>query len=122
MNTKPRVLIVEDDPIIAFDLAEELRTRGFASICVADNLRDALRAVGKDPPEAAVIDLMLADGETGATLASILARGGVKVFVTSAQTHPQRKLAAVQHIYMKKPVNADIVAFIIEHDNILSAV
>jgi DNA-binding response OmpR family regulator len=114
----PRVLLVEDDPIVACDLAEELAAAGHCDIAQADCLRDALRAIDGGTPHVAVVDLNLNDGATGAQLAAALARSGVRVCVLSAAVTD--KLVSLPHIYLAKPVPASIVAKVVESQLALS--
>jgi DNA-binding response OmpR family regulator len=56
------ILIVEDEPLIALDIAEGFRTAG-ASVLCAHNLRDGLRLAGHPGLSAAVLDFGLSDGD-----------------------------------------------------------
>jgi DNA-binding NtrC family response regulator len=114
MTSPMRVLIVEDNHIIANDLAEELENRGMHSIQMATCLRDAVRAVDMAFPDVAIVDLTLSDGETGAQIARALARSGVKVCILSGQSTPESILMSVSHTFIKKPAPADVVAQVVE--------
>jgi two-component system, response regulator PdtaR len=107
----PKILVVEDDPIVACDLAEEFAAAGFSDVTQADCLRDALRAIDGRTPHVAVVDLNLCDGATGAQLAAALARSGVRVCVLSASATD--KLSSLPHIYLAKPVPASLVAQVV---------
>ena len=69
-----RLLICEDDPLIALDLAEEAERRA-ASTLVVTNAADALRAIEAFEFTAAIVDLHLTDGRTGPDIARRLADG-----------------------------------------------
>jgi DNA-binding response OmpR family regulator len=56
------ILIVEDEPLIALDIAEGFRSAG-ASVLSAHNLQDGLRFAGHADLSAAVLDFGLSDGE-----------------------------------------------------------
>jgi two-component system, response regulator PdtaR len=111
--TSSRVLIVEDNPIIAHDLADELESRGIMALQFAASLRDALREIGRLMPDVAIIDLNLRDGRTGGQLARALVRSGVKVCVLSGQDHPDHSLMEVNHTFIAKPAPASVVAEIV---------
>lgn len=60
MWTKPRILVVEDEPGIADTLRYVLATDGFTPVCCA-TASEALRAFAADPPALAVLDVGLPD-------------------------------------------------------------
>ena len=53
-----RVLVVEDDPWIAWLIADELTERGY-QVATASNGADALQQVEQSRPDVVVLDLML---------------------------------------------------------------
>lgn len=79
---RPRVLICEDDPILACDLELQLEDLGFDLIGPFAMQTDAIRALRNTTPEAAVIDVELADGAC-TRLAGILRDRGVLTVVVS---------------------------------------
>jgi ActR/RegA family two-component response regulator len=116
---RQRILVVEDDPIIATDLIEALEARQSAEVLVATSLKDAMRMLDGDLPDVAVVDLHLKDGDTGLQLAAALARSGVRVCVFSATL--TERLSHLPHIYMPKPVPSETVATIVETQLALAA-
>ncbi len=110
----PSVLIVEDNAIIANDIADELESRGMNRIQMAGSLREALRAISQNLPDIAIVDLTLRDGRTGAQLARALATSGVKVCVLSGQSTLSPELMSIAHTYIAKPTPSSIVASVIE--------
>lgn len=56
---KPRVLIVEDEALIAFDLERRLTRMGFESVGVADNKDDALDMFRKIHPDLVLMDICI---------------------------------------------------------------
>lgn len=79
-----RVLIVEDEPIVAEDLAELAAAGGHEIVGVAGRASDA-RSLAPLRPDLALVDLHLKDGLTGAAIAADLVRtsGAVVVLVTA---------------------------------------
>lgn len=76
------VLVVEDSPMIASDIARILRSLGVASIKVAHNLADAIEAIDARLPDLAILDTDL--GDTPSTpIASALTERSVR-FVMAA--------------------------------------
>jgi CheY-like chemotaxis protein len=53
------ILIVEDNPIIAFDTEEMLRELGACTIRIANGLEEALEAIKECPPQLALLDINL---------------------------------------------------------------
>ena len=56
--TKPTLLIVEDDPLIALDAAGQAEAAGYATI-VASSVAEAQRIIALEHVDAAVLDFML---------------------------------------------------------------
>lgn len=73
---RPRVLVVEDDPLIGFDLAVELEQAGFAVVGVAPSVNKALILFQQHGCEVAILDVNLGR-ETSAGIARALAAAGV---------------------------------------------
>jgi DNA-binding response OmpR family regulator len=59
------VLIVEDEPLVALDIANSFRKAG-ASVLTASNVQEGLRLAGHHDLSAAVVDFGLHDGEATA--------------------------------------------------------
>jgi len=71
----PKVLIAEDEPIIADMIAEVLVRSGY-DICVARGVAEAIELGKAHKPDLAVIDLHLADGGSGTEIGHWLRRQG----------------------------------------------
>jgi DNA-binding response OmpR family regulator len=72
MNSKLKVLIVEDDFLIA-DLAEELLVGGGFDVCgIAATVEEAVQLGLSQKPDLALIDFRLADGGLGMDVAARL--------------------------------------------------
>lgn len=67
----PRLMVVEDDPLIAMDLEDQLASLGFSVVATAHTLRAALSALETRRPDAAIIDVNLGF-ETAEPLAALL--------------------------------------------------
>ncbi|UIP07632.1 response regulator [Erythrobacter sp. SDW2] len=83
-----RVLIVEDEFLIALEMEEVVRDLGHIPIGVADNLSSAL-AEARDAAtvDIALVDVNLADGATGPEIGRRLAAEfGVQVIFVTANT------------------------------------
>jgi DNA-binding response OmpR family regulator len=79
-----RVLIAEDELILAETLALELETRGASVVEIVDTVRWVTKATqGSSPYDVVVLDLKLADGMAVDLAADLLARG-MPVVIASA--------------------------------------
>ena len=65
MSTPLRILVVEDDPIIAADLVERIVDLGYARPEHFDNGEDALKAMLADPPDLTLMDVQLSGNLDG---------------------------------------------------------
>lgn len=78
-----RLLVVEDEPFIALDLETLAAAAGHEVIGVADTLTEAVDLACTRTPQAALVDLNLRDGMTGAEISRRLSGKGVAVgFIT----------------------------------------
>ncbi|MCD1573400.1 response regulator, partial [Agromyces mediolanus] len=71
-----RVLLIEDNMIIALDTEEMLRELGVPEVLVSGSVTQALRAIEKEVPDFAVLDFNLGE-ESSEPVARELARRGV---------------------------------------------
>lgn len=71
-----RVMIVEDEALLAYALEEDLREAGHEVVGAAPSSRDAIRLAERTHPELALIDIHLLDGPTGVDVARAVAASG----------------------------------------------
>jgi DNA-binding response OmpR family regulator len=79
------ILVIEDEPLIALDVAECFRQAG-ASVLTAFNLRDGLHLAGDADLSAAVVDSGLGDGE-GTAVYERLNEHGIPFVLHSRYSH-----------------------------------
>ncbi len=85
------VLIIEDEPVIALDVAEIVRGLGHRVLGVASRASQAVAKARKDKPGLVLADIQLADGSSGiAAVQSILQSSEVPVVFVTA--FPERLL------------------------------
>ena len=78
-----RVLIVEDEPLIAFDTEHFLSDEGFDIHATVDLVAAAIAALdGGDPIDLVLVDVQLADGSGIEVAEAAHARGVAALFVT----------------------------------------
>ncbi len=81
-RTLGRILIVEDEPLVAFDNEHFLTDRGFKVVATVDSVADAVRTIASDDVDLVLADVNLSDGN-GIDVAYAAQTKGVKVlFVT----------------------------------------
>lgn len=80
----PGVLVVEDEALVAMVVERALEQSGYHVCGVAADQAEALRLAARNPPDFAVVDLMLGDRRDGLGLGRALAQRGVAVLFASA--------------------------------------
>ena len=90
-----KILIVEDEPLVAGSLRFLLELEDHEVTGIADDLESSLAAVESAWPELALVDLGLARGTSGAEVAAALRRRNIAcIFVSgNAPGRPQPELA-----------------------------
>jgi DNA-binding response OmpR family regulator len=82
-------LIIEDEAIIALDLAAELRAFGLDILGLARTYEQAMEVTLRRLPDIAIVDLMLGGVAHGARIARDLGARGVRVVVVSGGERPR---------------------------------
>ena len=82
----PTAIVVEDEAVIALDLACELEGMGFKVIGLAKSPESASKLARRRRPDIALVDLMLGGAAEGERLAAELRAQGVKVRVISGDS------------------------------------
>ena len=78
-----RILIVEDEPLVAFDSEHLLGELGYEVVATVDSLADAVRVIGEEPIDLILSDIKLNGDGDGMDVARAAAAKGVPVlFVT----------------------------------------
>ncbi|TFL17272.1 response regulator [Jannaschia formosa] len=83
-----RILVVEDDPLIAMEIADLLAAQGAEPVGPTPTVRAALAALADGPLDLAVLDLNLR-GECGTPVAAALHEAGVPFVLTSGYARAQ---------------------------------
>jgi CheY-like chemotaxis protein len=89
---RPKVLVVEDEFIVAFDLAETVRDEGFMLAGPYAHGEEALERLDNDHPDCAILDVKLADGDVY-SLADELTERGIPILFHSGHEVPRDLLA-----------------------------
>ncbi len=99
-----RVLVVEDEPLIAFDVADHLKEAGFEVVGPAASVAAALRLMESHGCDMAVLDVNLGR-ETAAPIAHVLSAKSLPFVALSGYSSDQLP-EGFQHVPMlTKPVD-----------------
>ncbi|MFI4984506.1 MAG: response regulator [Solirubrobacterales bacterium] len=101
----PRVLVVDDEPQIVRALKVVLREAGFEAVA-AETAAQALDLAAVKPPDAAIIDLVLPDGDGVEVTRSLREWSRMPILVLSAVGEEEQKVRALEagaDDYITKP-------------------
>jgi CheY-like chemotaxis protein len=114
--SKSRVLIVEDEYLVAADLEAALEDLGYASVGIAQDLETALD-LAQSGPDIALVDVHLRDGETGPLIARRLVEEfAVKVLFVTANPRMVADTQLPGAIgVIGKPCQHDLIAAALEY-------
>lgn len=112
-----RILVVEDDGIIAFDIATRLEEQGYGNVSVAATGADAIRQAEQLRPHLVFMDITLKGGIDGIEAAVIIRdRFGSHIVYVTAHSDPSvrnRAMATSPAGYVLKPyTTADLICAI----------
>lgn len=114
-----RILIVEDEHMIALDLTDILQGAGHNVVGHATTMREAVKLAAKTKPDFALMDMELADGSNGMDAAEALGdKFGVPVlFLTGRGDFMVRAMALdIQPLgFVTKPYQAGEVLAALPH-------
>ena len=87
MTERPKVLVVEDEFIIALDVSETVRDLGYALAGPYPDKERAFLAIEDELPDCAILDVFTGDGEVY-PLADALTNAGVPIIFHSGHVSP----------------------------------
>ena len=88
-HTRPRILVVEDEFIVAFDLCETVEATGYEVDGPHGSLSDGIAAVTDQMPDCAILDVRLGKDEVY-PLADILSAAGIPIVFHSGHADGKR--------------------------------
>jgi DNA-binding response OmpR family regulator len=97
-----RVIIVEDEPLVAENLREDLVEAGFEVVGVAPRVESALKLIEGTGFDVAIIDANLA-GTSAAPAAAALSARGLPFMVLSGYAREQLQREFSEAVYIQKP-------------------
>ena len=92
-RTLRRILIVEDEPLVAFDNEHFLRDAGYEIVATVDTVSEAIGAI-TDKVDLVLADVNLSDGGSGQDVARAAQQKGIPlIFVTGSSPEDAKGLA-----------------------------
>jgi DNA-binding response OmpR family regulator len=108
-GSKPLVLILEDEALIALNLQDELQDAGHEVAGPFTACSAALEWLQTATPDAAILDATLNDGSCY-RVAVELSRRGVPFLIYSGHEEDQQLLAEFHHLtWIEKPVPSEVL-------------
>lgn len=109
MLTGVRVLIVEDEPLVALDLEATFKDAGASVVCALSFVH-AIDVIQRNLIDFAVLDTNLWQGQTSYPISDMLRAAAIPFAVFSAYSAPHQ--GAMAHV--KKPFTSDQVVAVAE--------
>jgi DNA-binding response OmpR family regulator len=109
-----KILVVEDDVMLADFLEEVLQDIGHNVCAITGRVDDAVRLVREHRPDLALLDMQLQDGEYGTDVADRLAETddlrGMGILYVSGEVNQVHQQARFGHACLNKPYSTDLLA------------
>ncbi|MBZ9677581.1 response regulator [Mesorhizobium sp. ES1-1] len=120
MATALRILIVEDEWLIAEDHAEHLRRAGCEVIGPVPSVEAALDRIAREQPDSVLLDVQL-NGETSFSLADTLHEKGIPFAFVTGYDDSALPLRFAKVAVLPKPTNqarlAAVVLNLVQHSS-----
>lgn len=104
-----RVLIVEDDVLLAYDLEDLVREAGYEPVGPAHSLSEGLELAGAGVVDAALLDIDLGREKVWPLAELLHARGTPLAFVSAQCTLVERPAALKASACLAKPARAEAI-------------
>lgn len=104
------ILVVEDEPFIAFDITDAVEDAGGAPIGPAMSVAGALQLLAKEHVDGAILDVNLLDGDVGPVIARLRSKGIPFLIHTGAGLTEELRRAYPDLTVFYKPTPPDALA------------
>jgi len=101
----PKILVVDDEVLIALEIAHAVKDLGFEVVGPALRLSDALEIAKTEEFDAACLDVNLGRGQTSEPIARALTDRGIPYVFISAYSSNQIGFARSDDTVVSKPVS-----------------
>ncbi|MBI4393769.1 MAG: response regulator [Euryarchaeota archaeon] len=119
-HQSPRVMILDDSPVILASLKDILATSGVTNVKTAKNVKDGVKVFKDFKPDLVFVDLMLGETESGLDFLKQAMGVGSKAKIVISTALPSTADAVVMAVslgateYLPKPFRKEDVDHIIE--------
>ncbi len=108
-DDKPRILILEDEALIAFEMTDILEDLGFEVVGPSVHLEEGEEIARREEFDAAFLDVNLGEGKTSRPIAEILRERKIPfVFITAYDPEQITFQTSVDRI-VSKPITGDVL-------------
>lgn len=114
MSVTAKILIVEDEFVVAANMEAAIEDWGYQSVGIAPDLTTAL-TLAAHRPDIALVDVNLRDGQTGPTIAERLRDAGVVVLFVTANPRMLDGVAQGALGVLTKPCDDDLIRDAIDY-------
>ena len=83
-----RILVVEDEPLTAFDNENMLGDAGYEVVATVDDLEEALQVLEREKIDLILSDVRLRGDRTGLELAALAKQKGIPTLFATGNAHP----------------------------------
>lgn len=104
MNNRPRIFIVEDEILIAFEMVDILEDMGFEVVGPSVHVEEATELASQEDIAVAFLDVNLGDGKDSRPVAEILRERGVPYIFITAYDDEQISFKTSDDRVLRKPV------------------
>lgn len=115
---KAKILIVEDEPIVALSLRMQLQRNGYRIVGVVDSSYEALECIEKDRPDLILMDYNIRGAMNGIDTAQIIhLRNKIPIVFLSSLDNENiiRRIRALENCsFMPKPVDINNLKRVID--------
>lgn len=108
-NRIKRLLIIEDDPLVAFDNERTLKHGGYDVIATVDSGEAAVPYIASEPIDALVLDLGLAGNMTGREVARLARDRSIAVLLVTGKV-PEDAAEIAMACLSKPHGSSDLIA------------
>ena len=98
-----RIVVIEDDPILAYDYVDLLEREGAIALGPVHNLEKALEICRAEPCDAAVLDINLGDQDVWEAAEVLKKRGTHIVFISAICNRSMLPLSFASYQCIEKP-------------------
>lgn len=101
-----RIFIVEDEVLVAMDMADLLERMGFEVVGPAVHQEQAVAMARSEPIDAAFLDVNLGENKTSQPVAELLRERGIPFIFVTAYTASEVTFRLSDERVLKKPVTS----------------